>query len=143
MSDIVWAINPARDSLLDLTRRMRQHAEEVFVLNGIDVRFDADEAGAHKRLGADVRRDLLLIFKEAANNAARHSRCSRVEIDFRVQGTNLALTVCDNGIGFDTARESDGLGVMSMQRRAQRLKGSLAVTSASGMGTTVTLTVPL
>jgi signal transduction histidine kinase/ligand-binding sensor domain-containing protein len=143
MSDIVWAINPARDSLLDLTRRMRQHAEEVFVLNGIDLRFDADEAGAHKKLGADVRRDLLLIFKEAANNAARHSRCSRVEIDFRVQDTNLALTVCDNGVGFDPARESDGLGVMSMQRRAQRLKGSLAVTSASGMGTTVTLTVPL
>jgi ligand-binding sensor domain-containing protein/two-component sensor histidine kinase len=143
MSDIVWAINPARDSLLDLTRRMRQHAEEVFVLNGIDLRFDADEAAAHKRLGADVRRDLLLIFKEAANNAARHSRCSRVEIDFRVLGTNLALTVCDNGVGFDTARESDGLGVMSMQRRAQRLKGSLAVTSASGIGTTVTLTIAL
>jgi signal transduction histidine kinase len=30
MSDIVWAIDPERDSLLDLTRRMRRHADEVF-----------------------------------------------------------------------------------------------------------------
>ena len=41
MSDIVWAINPKRDSLLDLTRRMRQHAEEVFTLRDIELRFDA------------------------------------------------------------------------------------------------------
>ena len=32
MNDIVWAIAPEHDSLLDLTRRMRQHAEEIFAL---------------------------------------------------------------------------------------------------------------
>ena len=91
MSDIVWAINPARDSLLDLTRRMRQHAEEVFTLRDIELRFNAPGADDSVRLGVDVRRDLLLIFKEAVNNAARHSRCSRVEIDLRVEGSRLVL----------------------------------------------------
>ena len=60
MSDIVWAINPARDSLLDLTRRMRQHADEVFTLRDIALRFDAPGAHESVRLGVDVRRDLLL-----------------------------------------------------------------------------------
>jgi len=32
MADIVWAISPQRDSLLDLVRRMREHAEEVLHL---------------------------------------------------------------------------------------------------------------
>ena len=41
MSDIVWAINPARDSLLDLVRRMRQHADEVFTLRDIELHFNA------------------------------------------------------------------------------------------------------
>src|SRR5207245_4960493 len=41
MSDIVWAINPERDSLLDLTRKMRQHADEVFTLRDIDLEFNA------------------------------------------------------------------------------------------------------
>ena len=142
MSDIVWAVNPARDSLLDLTRRMRQYAEEILVLNGIELRFDADDAREHRRLGGDVRRDLLLTFKEAVNNTARHSRCSRVVIEFGVHGSALILRVSDNGVGFDPAHESEGLGVLSMHRRAQRLKGTLVITSSEGLGTTVTLTIP-
>jgi DNA-binding CsgD family transcriptional regulator len=37
MSDIVWAVNPARESLLDLIRRVRQHADQVFTSRGIDL----------------------------------------------------------------------------------------------------------
>jgi signal transduction histidine kinase len=143
MSDIVWAINPARDSLLDLTRRMRQHADEIFTLRGIELHFNAPVAHDGLRLDVDVRRDLLLIFKEAVNNSARHSRCSRVEIDLRVEGSRLLLIVADNGVGFDPSHESDGQGVLSMTRRAQRLKGVLEITSRSGLGTTVRLTLPL
>jgi signal transduction histidine kinase len=143
MSDIVWAINPARDSLLDLTRRMRQHAEEIFTLRGIELRFSAPGTYDELRLGVDVRRDLLLIFKEAVNNSARHSRCSRVEIDQRVEGSRLVLTVVDNGGGFDPSLESEGQGLTSMRRRAQRLKGTLEITSGTDAGTTVTLTIPM
>jgi signal transduction histidine kinase len=121
---------------------MRQCAEEMLVLSGIELRFEADEAREHRRLGGDVRRDLLLIFKEAVNNTARHSRCSRVEIEFGVHGSHLVLTVSDNGVGFNAAHESEGLGMVSMQRRARRLKGTLVITTASGRGTTVTLTIP-
>jgi signal transduction histidine kinase len=143
MSDIVWAINPARDSLLDLTRRMRQHADEIFTLRGIELRFSAPGAHDELRLGVDVRRDLLLIFKEAVNNSARHSQCSRVEIDLRVEGSRLVLTVGDNGKGFDPSLESEGQGLTSMRRRAQRLKGTLAIAARAGIGTTVVLTIPM
>jgi signal transduction histidine kinase len=108
MSDIVWAINPKRDSLIDLTRRMRQHADELFTLRDIELRFSAPGAADNFRIGVDIRRDLLLIFKEAVNNAARHSRCSLVEIDLRVEGTRLVLAIIDNGIGFDSTRAGDG-----------------------------------
>jgi signal transduction histidine kinase/ligand-binding sensor domain-containing protein len=143
MSDIVWAVNPKRESLLDLTRRMRQHADEIFTLRDIELRFSAPTAEESLRLGMDVRRDLLLIFKEAVNNAARHSRCSRVEIDMRVAGSRLTLEVVDDGIGFDASTDGTGQGLTSMQRRARSLKGTLAVTSSHGMGTAVRLDIPL
>ena len=44
MSDIVWAINPARESLLDLIRRMRQHADQVFTSRDIELRFSGPAA---------------------------------------------------------------------------------------------------
>lgn len=142
MSDIVWAINPHRESLLDLIRRMRQHADEIFTLRDIELRFNAPDAAESLRLSVDVRRDLLLIFKEAVNNTARHSRCSRVEIDLRVEGSRLLLTVVDDGVGCDASLESEGQGISSMQRRARRLNGMLEITSGTGVGTTVRLSIP-
>jgi signal transduction histidine kinase/ligand-binding sensor domain-containing protein len=142
MSDIVWAINPARETLRDLTRRMRQHADEVFTQRGIELRFEARDPREDQRLAMEVRRDLLLIFKESVNNAARHSACTRVDIDFRSEGSRLVLRVADNGAGFDTSRQSDGQGLTSIQRRARRLSGTLQITSTPGSGTTVALTLP-
>jgi signal transduction histidine kinase len=143
MSDIVWAINPKRESVADLIRRMRQHAAEVFTLRDIHLRFNAEDAHDSSRLGIDVRRELLLSFKEAVNNAARHSQCSHVSIDLRRDGSCLLLSVADDGVGFDTSRESQGQGLASLRRRAERLKGTFAVQSSPGAGTTVTLRVPL
>jgi len=143
MGDIVWAINPKRESLLDLTRRMRQHADELFTSRGIALRFDVPAASGSLKLSMDVRRDLLLIFKEAVSNAARHSRCSAVEIELRVDGSRLVLVVADNGVGFDASAESEGQGRASMRKRAQRIKGTLDITSGHGSGTRVTLSVPV
>ena len=67
MNDIVWAISPEHDRLLDLTRRMRQHAEEVFSFRDVDLDFNAPASDL--KLSVGVRRDVLLIFKEAVNNA--------------------------------------------------------------------------
>ena len=143
MNDIVWAINPARETLLDMTRRMRQHADEVFTQQNIELRFSAPDGREQLKLGVAVRRDVLLVFKEAVNNAARHSRCSRVEIDFRVNSSNLELIVADNGSGFDVSLENEGQGLRSMARRARRLHGVLETESAPGLGTTVRLSIPL
>ena len=77
------------------------------------------------------------------NNAARHAKCSRVSIDLRRDGSHLLLSVEDDGVGFDMSRESQGQGLASLRRRAERLKGTFAVRSGLGAGTTVTLRVPL
>jgi two-component sensor histidine kinase len=143
MSDIVWAINPQRDQLLDLVRRMRQHAEELFTTRDIELRFEAPDAEHNLKVGVDVRRDLLLIFKEAVNNAARHSGCSRVEINLKLEGSQLGLLVKDNGEGFDTSIEGDGQGLVSMRRRAEKLGGTLKIEARPASGTTISLKIPL
>ncbi|MEO7538507.1 MAG: two-component regulator propeller domain-containing protein [Pyrinomonadaceae bacterium] len=143
MNDIVWAISPDHDSLLDLTRRMRQHAEEVFVIRDIDLDFRSPHADADLRLSVSVRRDVLLIFKEAVSNAARHSDCSRVKIDFGVDHSHLFLRVEDNGRGFNIDPEKDGHGLRSMTRRGEGLGGTLKMESLPGRGTVVQLDISL
>ncbi|MEP6900448.1 MAG: two-component regulator propeller domain-containing protein [Actinomycetota bacterium] len=142
MNDIVWAIAPEHDNLLDLTRRMRQHAEEIFALREIDLEFHAPTADTDLKLSVGVRRDVLLIFKEAVNNSARHSDCSQVEIEFRVNKAVLFLQIKDNGKGFAADFESDGQGLRSMTRRARALRGNLKIDSKKGAGTTVEFELP-
>ncbi len=139
MNDIVWAIAPEHDSLLDLTRRMRQHAEEVFALRDIDLEFNAPVSDLKLSVGA--RRDLLLIFKEAVNNAAKHSDCKRVSIDFSLENSILRLQIRDDGKGFDPDENYDGQGLRSMTRRARILGGDLMIDS--GDGTTIRFHLPL
>jgi ligand-binding sensor domain-containing protein/signal transduction histidine kinase len=143
MSDIVWAINPERDSLLDLTSRVRRHAEEVFAMRDIELIFKAPDEGPKLKLGIAVRRDLLLIFKEAINNAARHSGCSQVKIEFGVVGAQLVMTIADDGRGFDRSRAHEGNGLRNMKRRAAALGGRLEIISGEGSGTTIEVRLPV
>jgi signal transduction histidine kinase len=142
MSDIVWAINPRRDRVSDLVQRMRRFASDTLAAREIDFTFRAPDEGRLK-LGADIRRQVYLVFKESIHNALRHAGCSRVEIELDLHGDQLSLTIRDDGRGFAPDEEAEGHGLESMRRRASELRGTLQVESRPGSGTLVTLRFPL
>jgi signal transduction histidine kinase len=142
MSDVVWAINPGKDSLRDLTRRMRAFASDTFTARNIAFEFHASSA-VDLKLGADVRRNVYLIFKETVNNTVRHSKCSKAVIELRIDGTWLELKVDDNGKGFDPSALDDGNGLLNMKKRAALVGGKLAVASNPASGTQIYLRVPI
>jgi ligand-binding sensor domain-containing protein/two-component sensor histidine kinase len=142
MSDIVWAINPQRDHLVDLSRRMRRFASDTLSAGGIDLSFTAPDQNADLRLGADLRREIYLIFKEIINNAGRHSGCGQVDAVLRREGSYIVLKVADDGKGFDPDEIGEGNGLISMRERAQRLGGEISFESNNGHGACVTLKAP-
>jgi ligand-binding sensor domain-containing protein/signal transduction histidine kinase len=143
MSDIVWAINPNKDHLSDLSQRMRHFASDVFTARQIDFCYRAPDAEHDIKIGANVRRELFLIFKEAVNNIVRHSECTRAEIEFRADSDRLFLRLSENGRGFDVTQKSDGHGLVSMRERTVGLGGALEIVSQAGQGTTLTFAIPL
>ncbi len=145
MSDIVWAINPQRDRLGDLTGRMRRFAGEIFGGRDINFQFNAfplDHADHDLRLGVNVRRQTFLIFKECVNNIVRHSRCTQADVEFRAAGRGFVLKLTDNGQGFDPLSVKEGHGLVNMKRRAASLGGDLQIISTPGKGTIVSLKIP-
>jgi ligand-binding sensor domain-containing protein/signal transduction histidine kinase len=152
MSDIVWAINPERDYLSDLIQRMRNLAGELteFADIGLRVRLAGIEADANLPLGADLRREIYLIFKETINNLVRHSACAMAEVSFAVENDHLVISVADDGQGFShspnggaNGNSRGGNGLPNMKRRAVNLGGSYEIASEKGRGTTAVLRVPL
>ncbi|PYS65121.1 MAG: hypothetical protein DMF76_03460 [Acidobacteria bacterium] len=142
MSDIVWAVNPGKDRLSDLTQRMRRVAEEALSPRDVTLDFSAPDK-ADIKLDADTRREVFMIFKEGLNNIVRHSQCTKVAIDFRVASGRLSLKVSDSGRGFEVGLATEGNGLVNMRRRAEKLKGRLEIDSKADEGTTVRLSVPI
>lgn len=142
MSDIVWAINPQRDSVLEMTRKMREHAEEIFVPKNVKVEFFEPEKGAKIKLPMDLRRDIYLIFKEAVSNIAKHSNCAGVKIDFQIENHEITLKIEDDGDGFDENSATFGNGLANMRSRVERLNGGFQIESRVNFGTTVKIRIP-
>jgi ligand-binding sensor domain-containing protein/signal transduction histidine kinase len=143
MSDIVWAINPQKDHLTDLILRMRRFASDTFATRDIAFQFRAPDAEMDVRLGANIRREVFLIFKESVNNLVKHSGCAEAEIEFQLTDSSLLLRVSDNGKGFDASSDSDGHGLVSMRERAASIGGLFDLVSEAGRGTIVTFSIKL
>jgi ligand-binding sensor domain-containing protein/signal transduction histidine kinase len=145
MSDIVWAVDPRRDTLGDLVQRLRGVAYNLFADESVrfELRAPAEELFGRTALAPDLRRHLLLASKELLSNAARHSGASRVELEIALQPGALALSVQDDGRGFDPAVRGAGHGLQGLGERARALRGQLEIESGAGRGTRVRLRVPL
>jgi hypothetical protein len=76
-------------------------------------------------------------------NIVRHAGATRADLEMHVDGGLLILTIADNGRGFDIAAIRDGNGLSNMRDRARLMGGGLDVSSRSGAGTIVRLTVPV
>ena len=98
-----------------------------------------------KRLNPSVEIRLFRIVQEAVNNAVRHARAKKVEVDLDIKGGHLELQVEDDGIGFDMTTNSteqfhgDKLGLMGMHERARKLGAALDIQSTPGEGCRVFL----
>lgn len=88
---------------------------------------------------------LFRIAQEASANAVRHGHASRITFHLTQTPTHRTLAVTDNGTGFPAVSPSsaNGLGLRTMNHRAQVIGGSLDITSTPGNGTIVSCRLPL
>jgi ligand-binding sensor domain-containing protein/signal transduction histidine kinase len=143
MGDVIWAIDPEKDTLNDLIQRMRNFAEEVLTCRNIDLRF-SDGMRPEIKLPSGVRHQLFLVFKEAMHNVVRHSGATAVEVDLCTEGRRLMLRISDNGRGLPPDSDHNGYGLRSMRERVTTLGGRMRLDKgAEGNGVTLRFAIPL
>ena len=137
MSDIVWLVNPRRDSLYDLVSRLGDSFKET--LNALNIQFRTENLESLKsiRLKMEYRQHLLLIFKEAINNSLKYSGCTEISLKVSLKGKKLDMRLVDDGTGFDVQDIQTGNGLKNMEDRASSIGGSLTIRSSANEGTEV------
>lgn len=146
MDDIVWSINPNNDNMAKVLARMKETAGAMLEPVKVDYHFEADNAVMYLHFPMESRREIFLIFKEALNNIVKYASCNYVEFTLRKQGAKFILTIKDDGKGFEKSAGGSlvrGNGLKNMKKRAENIQGNISIDSTVGVGTSITLSVPL
>jgi signal transduction histidine kinase len=117
-------------------------ASELAPMLGIrpDVSFHGPIDNAVSQRLAD---NLLAALREALTNTAKHSEATRVAVTVSVTDY-VTLDVVDNGVGVSLPRATrEGLGLVNLRKRAERLHGSFDVSSVESGGTRISWKVPV
>lgn len=143
LDDIVWLINPEKETVDDFIIKIKAIAQEL--LPHIDVLFkeDISEAFKKKILRSELKRNLLLFVKEALNNATKHAEAKHVSISFGYAEQKVRIEISDDGIGFELNKKMKGNGILSMKNRARELDGKLEISSEINKGTHIVLIVKI
>ena len=144
MDEILWAVNPRRDTLRDFASYVCGYAQEFLKRTPIQCLFEVDPEMSAVAFDLPLRRSLLMAIKETLNNAVKHSEATELLLQIKWQGQRLVVVVQDNGKGFDqAAAKSERHGLTNMAQRMSELGGSCLVTSQPGKGCRVEFGVPL
>jgi signal transduction histidine kinase len=110
-----------------------------------NVKIDFKTHGLPDNLPQDISLNLFRVLQEALHNSAKHSGARHVEVVLQGTPEQVHLTVSDAGRGFDSqaAKQSRGLGLVSMEERIKMLHGTFSIDSRPNNGTTVHAAVPL
>lgn len=143
LSDMVWAIDPDKDSLNTMLERIKKYGDQL--CRAKDMSFDCSFENIQliKEPGMDVRQHLYLFAKEAINNAVKYSGGTAVNFEACVIKDTFKISIQDNGKGFDIADISKGNGLDNMQKRADAIQAAYTLASASCSGTRIELVLKI
>ena len=142
MDDIIWTINPKKDSLEDLISRIKKFASSLFEARDIEYTFSVPDNLKGLKLSMDYRREIYLIMKEGINNMVKYSQATKAFIAMSFENGILSILIKDNGIGF-IKENVEGNGLINMKQRAKNLHAELHINSEINKGVIISLFVKI
>ncbi len=142
MSDIIWSMKPPDNEKYTLEGRIRNYANDLLLPRNILWELDIAPRLDAVFNNPEARKNLLLIVKEAINNAAKYSEAGKVMVSLKKKDGRVILGIADNGVGFDIATVTPGNGLGNIEKRCRSLGGEYHLSSSPGKGTRVTCIIP-
>jgi signal transduction histidine kinase len=146
LRSLISDLRPAVLDDLGLQPALEALADRMASATSLNVALDVDlmsQAGEPRpRLIPEIEDAIYRLVQETLTNVSKHADTNRAVVSVRESGGSVVVEVRDDGIGFDLDETAGGFGLIGMRERAELVEGTLAVASAPGEGTTVTIVVP-
>jgi two-component system sensor histidine kinase UhpB len=127
---------------MGLDEAIKELAEETSAASGLRFSFKKDES-EFSTIPRHLQLMVYRIVQEQFNNILKHAKALHVHVSLAIRKNNLLLHINDDGIGFDETKKASGIGLRNMRSRVKLYNGSIHITSGSGKGTKLDLTIPV
>jgi PAS domain S-box-containing protein len=141
---LAHGLHPPKLELLGLSAAAASLCREVSDRQKVKIEFRSQDVP--NDLSTEHSLCLFRVLQEALQNAIKHSGSRNLQVSFTGRTSEIELTVCDSGVGFDpeeAMKKGRGLGLTSIRERLKLVNGILSIDSQPQRGTTIHALVPL
>jgi signal transduction histidine kinase len=139
LTNLVHELRPQPVDGQDFSETLKEYVVDWSHRSGIELNIDIE---GNDELSLETREALFRIFQEALANIARHSSARHADVSLEYETDVVKMIIRDDGHGFDKSVQHGGIGLYSMQERAEVLGGSFTVESQPEQGTKIVVTLP-
>lgn len=141
IGDFIWSMKLGEDEFMSMSHRIKTFVSDILGSTEIHYEMNIDEEINTRIKDFSIRKNIVLIVKEAVNNAAKYSRANNVWITIKLEEELISLSVADDGKGMLTEDNMHkGNGLSNMQKRAEELHGEFEIMSTPDHGTKIRVT---
>lgn len=138
--DLIWSLDPDKDSLYQTLLRLQEFGDQLYEYSHVAFKTQGIQPDLDQTiLKPDVKKQILLIFKEAMNNSLKYAEATEAFLAFEIKEQHAQLTFKDNGKGFNPVMVEKGYGLKNMKERAAKINGSLIIDAEKSLGTEIVL----
>ncbi len=128
--DMIWIMDRTRNNAAQLAEKINSFILPLTKANNLDFEFQAGKDLEDVLLKADEQRDLYLIVKEFITNSLKYAGCKKISVRMDKHGKRIAVTIYDNGKGFDINTIKRGKGITNMLARAAAIRYRVTLNSS-------------
>jgi signal transduction histidine kinase len=139
---MIWSMRSGNQEVTSINNRITNFASDILGATSIQYQVHISKDVDLQIRDITVRKNIVLITKEAINNTVKHSRATHLSIDLKIKGDTLVLVVADDGQGYVLPRTT-GNGLANMKKRAEEAGGTFAIQTTPLLGTTISVIIPV
>lgn len=141
--DIIWSLKIGKQGHQNIDKRIHEYAAELLEIKNIKLHIKISEDTDSKLQHPQLRRNVLMIIKEAMNNASKYSQAKTFSISMTITQNTLLLDISDDGIGFELEKTVLGDGVDNIKNRCASMNGTCTISSKVNQGTQICCRIPI
>ncbi len=140
--DLSHNLIPKKFSKNNFCDVLEEYINNIGEASSIDVSFIPYPRAEVDTIEENIQMEIFKIIQELITNTIKHAKASSIELQLNVFDDTLSVLFEDNGVGFDTSKNAEGIGFENMKNRLQKIAGTVHVDSMINRGTIIDISIP-